>query len=109
MDSPDRMGLTNWLKPIDHGHWEMNPETGIARRTEKLTSAELDTCAACHSRRKVIAKDPVPGELFLDAYLPALLEPGRRGHLLQLSQPAQRQAARQWQCAVRSMPHAGKI
>jgi hypothetical protein len=75
-DSPDRMGLTNWLKPIDHGHWEMNPETGIARRTEKLTSAELDTCAACHSRRKVIAKDPVPGELFLDAYLPALLEPG---------------------------------
>jgi predicted CXXCH cytochrome family protein len=75
-DSPDRMGLTNWLKPTDHGHWEMNPETGIARRTEKLASAELDTCAACHSRRKVIAKDPVPGEPYLDAYMPALLEPG---------------------------------
>jgi predicted CXXCH cytochrome family protein len=75
-DGPDRMGLTNWLKPTDHSHWEMNPETGIARRTEKLTSAELDTCAACHSRRKVIAKDPVPGEPFPDAYLPALLEPG---------------------------------
>jgi Cytochrome c554 and c-prime len=29
-----RMGLTNWLKPTDKGHWEMNPETGIARRTE---------------------------------------------------------------------------
>ena len=70
------MGLTNWLKPTDHGHWEMNPETGIARRTEKLASTELDTCAACHSRRKVIAKNPVPGEPFLDAYLPALLEPG---------------------------------
>jgi hypothetical protein len=27
-----RMGLTNWLKPTDTGHWEMNPQTGIARR-----------------------------------------------------------------------------
>ncbi|MGA7264236.1 MAG: tetratricopeptide repeat protein [Stellaceae bacterium] len=71
-----RMGLTNWLKPTDGGHWEMNPETGIARRTEKLVSIELDTCAACHSRRKVIAKNPVPGEPFLDSYLPALLEAG---------------------------------
>jgi predicted CXXCH cytochrome family protein len=71
-----RMGLTNWLKPTDNGYWEMNPDTGIARRTEKLVSPELDTCAACHSRRKVIAKNPVPGEPYLDAYLPALLQPG---------------------------------
>jgi hypothetical protein len=28
------MGLTNWLKPTDAGYWEMNPETGIARRTD---------------------------------------------------------------------------
>ena len=71
-----RKGLTNWLKPTDNGHWEMNPETGIARRTEKLASSELETCAACHSRRKVIAKNSAAGEPFLDAYLPALLEPG---------------------------------
>jgi predicted CXXCH cytochrome family protein len=70
------MALANWLKPTDAGHWEMNPETGIARRTEKLVSTELETCAACHSRRKVIAKNPVPGERYLDSYLPALLEPG---------------------------------
>jgi Tfp pilus assembly protein PilF len=75
-DSPDRMGLTNRLKPTDNGHWEMNPETGIARRTEKLRSTEIETCAACHSRRKVIAKNPVPGEPYLDAYLPAPLQPG---------------------------------
>jgi hypothetical protein len=68
------MGLTNWLKPTEGAHWEMNPETGIARRTEKLVSIELDTCAACHSRRKAIAKNPVPGEPFLDSYLPARLE-----------------------------------
>jgi predicted CXXCH cytochrome family protein len=71
-----RMGLTNWLKPTDSGHWEMNPETGIARRTEKLVSNELETCAACHSRRKVIAKSWAPGAPYLDSYLPALLEPG---------------------------------
>ena len=70
------MGLTNWLKPTDKGHWEMNPETGIARRTEKLASTELETCAVCHSRRKVIAKNPAPGAPFLDGYLLALLEPG---------------------------------
>ena len=71
-----RMGLTNWLKPTDHGHWEMNPETGIARRTEKLASVEIDTCAVCHSRRKVVANNPVPGGPYIDGYLPALLEPG---------------------------------
>jgi predicted CXXCH cytochrome family protein len=75
-DDASRMGLTNWLKPTDTDHWEMNPETGIARRAEKLVSNELETCAACHSRRKVIAKNPVPGEPYLDSYLPALLEPG---------------------------------
>ncbi len=72
----DRMGLTNWLKPTDNDHWEMNPETGIARRTEKLASTEIETCAACHSRRKVITKNPAPGEPLLEGYLPALLQPG---------------------------------
>jgi predicted CXXCH cytochrome family protein len=72
----DRMGLTAWLKPTDAGHWEMNAETGIARRTAPLVSAELDTCAACHARREVIAKKPMPGAPFLDGYMPALLEPG---------------------------------
>src|SRR5215472_14166780 len=71
-----RMGLTNRLKPTDNGRWEMNPQTGIARRTEILVSTELETCAACHSRRKVITKNPAPGGPYLDAYLPALLEPG---------------------------------
>jgi hypothetical protein len=68
--------LTNRLKPTDAGHWKMNPETGIARRTEKLVSNELETCAGCHSRRKVIAKSPAPGGPYLDSYLPALLDPG---------------------------------
>ena len=75
-NSADKMGLTNWLKPTDGGYWEMNPETGIARRTEKQVSTEIETCAACHSRRKVIAQNPTPGPPFLDGYLPVLLQPG---------------------------------
>jgi predicted CXXCH cytochrome family protein len=39
-------------------------------------STELETCATCHSRRKVIAKNPVAGEPYLDGFLPALLKPG---------------------------------
>jgi predicted CXXCH cytochrome family protein len=75
-DGPDKMGLTNWLKRTDHGRWEMNVDAGIARRTEKLVSTELDTCGGCHSRRKAIAGNPAPGGPYLDSYLPALLEPG---------------------------------
>ena len=75
-DDSESMGLTNRLRLTDHGHWEMNPETGIARRTEKPVSTEIETCAACHSRRKVITKNLVPGEPYLDGHLPALLEAG---------------------------------
>jgi predicted CXXCH cytochrome family protein len=71
-----QMGLTTKLEPSSRGQWRMNPETGIAQRVELLNSQELDLCAGCHSRRKVIAQDPLAGTAFLDAYLPALLEPG---------------------------------
>ena len=73
---PERMGLSAWLKPTDPGIWEMNPDTGIARRSAPLVSAELDGCAACHSRRKVITADHPPGMRYLDGYLPAYLESG---------------------------------
>jgi predicted CXXCH cytochrome family protein len=76
MSAADGMGLTAWLKPADAGRWEMNPETGIAHRTEKLVSMEVETCSACHARRREIAKDWQPGTAFLDSYAPALLEPG---------------------------------
>jgi predicted CXXCH cytochrome family protein len=54
----------------------MNPATGIDRRSEPLNSQELDICAGCHSRRKVIAKDSPVGAAFLDSDLPALLDAG---------------------------------
>ena len=70
------MGLTIWLAPADKEAWRMNPETGIAQRATPRDGRELDVCAGCHARRKVIAKDAPVGAPFLDAYLPALLEPG---------------------------------
>jgi tetratricopeptide (TPR) repeat protein len=72
----DRMGLANWLRPTDPGRWEMDPQTGIAHRTAPLASAELDTCAPCHARRKQLVAPAAPGTKFLDAWLPALLDPG---------------------------------
>ena len=71
-----RMGLEAWLKATDSGRWEMNPATGTARRTEPLVSNQLDTCAPCHSRRKILATGLAPDTPFLDAALPSLLESG---------------------------------
>ena len=71
-----RTGLEAWLKATDSGRWEMNPATGTARRTEPLVSTQLDTCAPCHSRRKLLATGLAPDTPFLDVALPALLEPG---------------------------------
>ena len=79
---PDRppeantMGLTTNLERASPGQWQMNPATGIAQRSGPLNTQELDICAGCHARRKVIAKQFSAGTAFLDAYLPALLEPG---------------------------------
>ncbi len=74
-DDP-HMGLTTWLEAPAKGVWRMNPDTGVAERTEPADGHELDICAPCHARRKVIASDAPVGTPFLDANLPALLESG---------------------------------
>src|ERR1700712_25569 len=71
----DRKGLTVSLKPTAGSRSEMNPKTGIAKRTDQIAATEIDGCASCHARRKTITKTPQPGAAFLDSYLPALLEP----------------------------------
>ena len=71
-----RMGFETRLKATDLDHWVMNAVTGTARRTEPLASAQLDDCAPCHSRRKLLATGLAPDTPFLDAALPSLLEPG---------------------------------
>ncbi len=74
-DDP-RKGLTTWLAPEPKGLWRMNPETGIAGRAAPQDGKELDVCAACHARRRLIAETAPAGAPLLDKALPALLEPG---------------------------------
>jgi tetratricopeptide (TPR) repeat protein len=47
-------------------HWKGQPRS----------RNELNTCAPCHSRRHPITSDYQPGQSFLDAYVPSLLEEG---------------------------------
>jgi Tfp pilus assembly protein PilF len=70
------MGLTTWLALPAQGLWRMNPETGIAQRSEPPDAQTLGVCAGCHARSRIIAKDPPVGTNFLDSYMPALIEPG---------------------------------
>lgn len=69
-------GLAVSLRATDGGVWEMTPDTGIARRSRALISRELDACAGCHSRRKMLRDDPSPALPFLDTAIPSLLTPG---------------------------------
>jgi len=72
-----RFGLTISLKDQSGGKWEMDEETGNARRTAPRTShAQTETCARCHSRRATIHEAPVDGSPFSDQYRLALLERG---------------------------------
>jgi tetratricopeptide (TPR) repeat protein len=75
-DADPHLGLTTWLRPAPKGVWRMNSETGIAARAEPSNPQELDVCAPCHARRKIVAMDAPVGAPFLDSSLPALLEPG---------------------------------
>lgn len=71
-----RKGLSVQLTAADHGTWRMDPRTGIARRLDPPSGVEIDACGSCHARRSVIADGTTAATPFLDAYLPALLEPG---------------------------------
>jgi Flp pilus assembly protein TadD len=60
----------------DSAMWVMAPERGIAYRDgPPRSSAEIHTCAPCHSRRSKLARH-VPGRPFLDAFRPELVEEG---------------------------------
>ena len=54
--------------------WTMNPETGIAERSQAATdNREIGVCAACHSRRGLLKTGIESDGSFLDHYRPALL------------------------------------
>ncbi|MEJ2315839.1 MAG: ammonia-forming cytochrome c nitrite reductase subunit c552 [Gammaproteobacteria bacterium] len=57
--------------------WTMDPKTGNASRSRpRSTDSEIEVCAQCHSRRSSISQDYVPGNPFMDHYVPSLLVEG---------------------------------
>jgi Tfp pilus assembly protein PilF len=75
-------GDTGTDLPVDlkthRGGWELaNPDDATMHwRGQSRSQHEIETCAPCHSRRRPITSDYVPGQHFLDAYVPSLLEEG---------------------------------
>jgi predicted CXXCH cytochrome family protein len=54
--------------------WQMDPATGIARRSKPpAASTELEVCAGCHARRGALRDGKAGQARFLDYHLPAFL------------------------------------
>jgi len=71
------MGLTVLLDERKGVSWPLDAETGKPRRSvAKNSDREIEVCAQCHSRRHQMSDDWIPGQPFLDAYLPSLLTEG---------------------------------
>ena len=70
-------GLVVNLKPAS-GSWSISePDTGTMHwKGQTRSRNEVNTCAPCHSRRHSITNDAHPGQPYLDAYVPSLLEEG---------------------------------
>jgi len=74
--SGDR-GLVNVLPKATPSAFAFVPGEPIARRSAPRSEhTELETCAPCHARRSSLRDGWLPGEPFLDAFRPALLEEG---------------------------------
>lgn len=70
-------GLVVKLKS-PNGSWSTSePDTGTLHwKGQARSHNEVDTCAPCHSRRHPITSSYQPGQPYLDAYAPSLLEEG---------------------------------
>ena len=60
------------------GSWGLTKQDDVTMHWngQSRSHKEIETCAPCHSRRHVITTDYTPGQPFLDAYVPSLLEEG---------------------------------
>jgi predicted CXXCH cytochrome family protein len=71
------MGLAVRLEDPGRGTWLVSPETGSGMRlAPPVETAELDTCARCHSRRSLVSEDYRFGRPILDTHRLALLTEG---------------------------------
>ena len=74
-DDSDRGMAVVLRDPGPRATWDIDPKTGLAKRSVPRTShAEIETCARCHARRSVVAAAYVYGQPLLQTHRPALLE-----------------------------------
>lgn len=67
-------GLFAQFDERDDVRWILNPDSGNSQRDQlRTTQIEIDTCAACHSRRSQISRLPLAGDELLNAFRPALI------------------------------------
>jgi len=71
-----RLGLVVDLDDQGRAVWSINPQTGIAERSEpKLrASRQPEACGRCHARRGIITDDYEYGRPLADTHRPALLD-----------------------------------
>ncbi len=71
-----QLGLALNLSEGKSSSWIMNPESGIAERSETLAPLpqEIETCGRCHARRGLIATDYEYGNPLADTHSLALLD-----------------------------------
>lgn len=56
------------------GIWQIDNQTGLAKRTPALNSAtQVETCGRCHSRRATAHSEHVHGQPLMDTHYPAAL------------------------------------
>jgi predicted CXXCH cytochrome family protein len=66
------VALANRWSPL----WDKNVGYGLANLRTFANTAQIETCAKCHSRRHAIHADFRPGQPLLDYYVPTVLSPG---------------------------------
>ncbi|NEV64049.1 tetratricopeptide repeat protein [Thiorhodococcus minor] len=70
-------GLAVDLADRDGGHWVIDPQTQLPRRSvPRKARAQINLCARCHSRRGQISDQYVDGQPLGDSHRLALLEEG---------------------------------
>ncbi len=71
-------GLAVDLDDAGSAVWQMNPDTGIAERSQlrMRPPRQPDACGRCHSRRSQLADGYEYGRALLDTHRPSLLEDG---------------------------------
>lgn len=71
-------GLAVDLDDRGSAAWNMDPDTGIAARSEPRTAPQQqpEACGRCHARRGIIAPEYEYGEPLAHTHLPALLDEG---------------------------------